>query len=87
MRDHLTLGQLAHVLSDREMHQFITTRGSAAGWLTSSFPSIADRLAEGRNLAAHEARVSLEQATVIRDRILGVGCEGDLVKLAGCAPV
>ena len=87
MRDHLTLRQLARALSDREMHQFITTRGSAAGWLTSSFPSIADKLAEGRNLAAHEARVGLEQATVIRDRILGVGCEGDLVKLAGCGPV
>jgi hypothetical protein len=78
----LTLGELARVLGgERELREGLA--GVMDGrWFRESFPSVLDALAEVRNQAAHGGTTSRDAATHWRNRLVGVGCEGDLVALA-----
>ena len=48
----------------------------------ASLPAVLGELAKTRNPAAHTTRVGREEATELRARLVGVGCEGELVRLA-----
>jgi hypothetical protein len=78
----LTLGELARVLGgERELREGLA--GVMDGrWFRESFPSVLDALAEVRNHAAHGGTTDRDTATHWRNRLVGIGCEGDLVALA-----
>ena len=79
----LTLGQLARVLYDeRALSQALVARLEQGTWFTAQLPAVLGALAEVRNTGVHESRVDRATATRWRDQLLGVGCEGELVRLA-----
>ena len=78
----LSLGQLARVISEREMAQAIIATAPHHGWLTVSLPPILDGLRKVRNPAVHSARVDRKTATHWRNRMLGIGTEGIFAALA-----
>jgi len=78
------IADLIRVLSEsREINQALKRSISREGeWFTASLPPILKELAEVRNPAAHSARTDRETVRKQRNRFLGIGCEGDLVRLA-----
>ncbi len=83
----LSLGELAHVLSgEAKLVAGIGGVIANAPWFTGQLPAILDEFAVVRNEAAHHARIGRDTANHWRDRLLGVGCKGDMVELAGCRP-
>ena len=80
-----SLGQLALLIggnqhiNDATRRQLDTTGGA---WFVSSLPAILDELAEVRNSAAHSAALDRDSVRRLRSRYIGVGCEGELVRLA-----
>lgn len=80
----LTLGQLARALGgEPELGMHLRRVLTEGAWSTGEFPVILDAFAkEARNLAAHGETVP--RATILRwrDRLLGVGVEGVLCRLA-----
>lgn len=80
---HLTLGELARVLSDPELTGAFMHWMNADDfkWFSGSLPVILKELADTRNAAAHSTRVDRDAALRIRERALGVGCEGELARL------
>jgi hypothetical protein len=53
-----------------------------AGWLRGTAPSELKGLLELRNPAAHSEAVSRERVEQVRAQVMGIGCEGILVRLA-----
>jgi hypothetical protein len=51
-------------------------------WFTGELPVVLDAFAGVRNAAAHGERIDRRTATEWRDRVLGVGCVGEIVELA-----
>jgi hypothetical protein len=41
------------------------------------------QLADLRNPGAHSSRISRQEARKVRDRLIGIGCKGEFVELAG----
>jgi hypothetical protein len=79
----LTLGELARVLGgERELREGLGRVMESGRWFLESFPSVLDALAEVRNHAAHGGATDRDTATHWRNRLVGIGCEGDLVALA-----
>ena len=79
----LSLGELARVIGrERELNEGLSRLLKPHRWFHESFPSIADALAQVRNPGAHSAAIDRGTATEWRNRVIGVGCEGDLVMLA-----
>ena len=79
----LTLGQLAHALSgERELSEGLGRVLESPRWFRESFPAVVAALAEARNEAAHSSTTDRETAAHWRNRLVGIGCEGDLVALA-----
>lgn len=79
----LSLGELAHVMRGaRELNEVLGRAIENARWTCDSFPAVAAALADARNPRAHTAVVDRATATHWRNRLVGVGCEGDLVSLA-----
>jgi hypothetical protein len=52
------------------------------GWLRSNAPRELKGIVEIRNPAAHSEAVSRERVEQLRALVMGVGCEGVLVRLA-----
>ncbi len=80
-----SLGQLAIIIGDNENVNSALKKQlvpQSAAWFTGSLPPILKELADVRNPAAHSAILNRETVRRIRNQYLGVGCEGDLVKLA-----
>ena len=81
----LSLGELARAIGGEQRLNAALMRTldprSAAQWFTSSLPAILDAFAEVRNAGTHAERVDRETATRWRNRLVGVGCAGDLVEL------
>lgn len=79
------LGELAIIIGEHEginrslKHNLATPDGE---WFTASLPAILKQLAAIRNPAAHSTSLDRETVHRQRNRFLGVGCEGELVKLA-----
>ena len=79
----LTLGQLAHTLSGgRELSEGLGRVLENSRWVRESFPAVVASLAEARNAAAHASTIDRDTAAHWRNRLVGIGCEGDLVALA-----
>lgn len=82
---HQSLGAVLHLL---EKDQVVARAlGNAfshedAGWLRTRAPLELRPVLEVRNAAAHSGAVSREQAAWLRERVLGIGGEGVLVRLA-----
>jgi len=75
--------QLARVVShDRDRMNYLATHVFDGRWFTEQLPPILEDLAKFRNAAAHSARRSRDEILRHRDSIVGVGCEGVLVRLA-----
>jgi hypothetical protein len=82
---HQSLGVVVRLLEhDDTVARALGIAFSAAdaGWLRGSASRELRGIAELRNPAAHSASVTLEQAEHVRAKVLGVGCEGLLVRLA-----
>ncbi len=56
-------------------------------WLAESLGPILIDLARYRGPAAHKVVASREEVIRWRQRILGIGCEGVLARLAGVQPL
>ncbi|MBA3672136.1 MAG: hypothetical protein H0W68_08970 [Gemmatimonadaceae bacterium] len=85
LREHrdLGLGELARAISgEQALNDGLARLLGADRWFRESFPTIASALAEVRNPGAHSAVIDRATATKWRARMIGVGCEGDLVALA-----
>lgn len=79
-----TLGTLAKAIGgDGERAVWLRTHLRNGVWFTGSLPAILDSVAEVRNPAAHAEAVSREAVTQLRAQLVGVGCKGALVELAG----
>jgi hypothetical protein len=79
----LSLGELAQVIrGERELNEGLGHALDDRGWFRGSLPPILADLANARNPGAHIAVVDRATATHWRNRLVGVGCEGDLVSLA-----
>ena len=79
----LTLGELARAIGgERELNDGLARVLDNGRWFCDSFPVVLDALAEARNAAAHSGATDRDAAAHWRNRLVGVGCEGDLVALA-----
>lgn len=86
-RRTLTLGQLAHAIHEEPaLSKALRVRLEHGAWFTGQLPAVLGGLAEVRNAGVHESRVDRATATQWRDQLLGVGCEGELVRLARVKP-
>jgi hypothetical protein len=78
-----SLGQLARLIAgDKARCDHLRAKLEEGEWFVSSLPPILEDLAERRNPAAHGGAVGREDAVRLRDRLIGVGCVGDLLRLA-----
>lgn len=79
----LTLGELARAIGgERELSEALARVLDNARWLRESFPAMLDALSGARNAGAHSGTTDRDTAAHWRNRLVGVGCEGDLVALA-----
>ena len=79
----LSLGQLARVIGEtKAVNDWVKRKVQPGAWVAASLPAIMNELADLRNPAAHGSRIGRDQATPLRDRLVGVGCVGSLVELA-----
>ena len=83
----LTLGQLGYILGgELALGDHLRATLSDGTWLTGAGAAIIDQFAAARNPAAHGE--ALDRATVVtwRNRLLGVGCDCVIGRLALIAP-
>ena len=83
----LTLGQLGYILGgELALGDHLRATLSDGMWLTGAGAAIIDQFAAARNPAAHGG--ALDRATVVtwRNRLLGVGCDCVIGRLALIAP-
>jgi hypothetical protein len=52
-------------------------------WFAGSLPAVLADLRVARNAAAHGAPVDRERVAQLRGQLVGVGCNGTLLELAG----
>lgn len=79
-----TIGSVRHLLTHRgELKQAVRRAFPErdARWLIETLPGELEPLLDLRNPAAHAERVTREQIAGWRQRILGIGCEGLLVRI------
>lgn len=81
----ISIGQLARALDQGAIHKAIRQLGPRYDWIATSLAPVLAELRDARNPAAHNSRVSLEEALKVRNKLLGVGCEGTLVALTRTA--
>jgi hypothetical protein len=84
---HLSLGALARVLKEPGVRAALCRLVRDGQWFTGQWPSVLDRLASYRNPAAHQRHITLEEALHLRNDMVGVGCTGELVRLARVQPL
>lgn len=79
----LTLGQIGYALGgEPALGEYLRKALHLGAWFTSDFAAFADGFAEARNPAAHGETVLRETVVQWRNRLLGVGAEGIVGKLA-----
>ena len=77
-----SLGQLARIVGgERLVNEALRQRVAPSRWIGESLAPVLDELAGLRNPAAHGARMDREAVGRLRDRLVGVGCVGELVEL------
>jgi hypothetical protein len=84
---HLSLGQLAHVLRPkRSLQRALRQRLENGDWFVDSFPGVLNEVVQVRNPGVHRERVGRDSATRLRDKLVGVGCQGVFSELAKVQP-
>ncbi|HEX2778208.1 MAG TPA: hypothetical protein VHM30_01840 [Gemmatimonadaceae bacterium] len=79
----LVLGDIVQVLTgEPALAKGLAETITESAWFTGTLPVVLDALRTVRNQAAHGGRVDRATATHWRNRLLGVGSEGELVALA-----
>lgn len=79
-----TLGTLADAIDrDEARVAWLNEHLRKGRWFTGSLPSVVRMIAEVRNAAAHTEAVPREEVVRLRGQLVGVGCAGALVELAG----
>lgn len=79
----LTLGELARAIGgEQALNEGLKGVLEHDRWFRESLPAIARALADVRNPGSHFAVIDRATATHWRERMVGVGVEGDLVALA-----
>lgn len=79
----LDLGRLARAIAgDQALNAAINRQLRNGKWFTSQFPAIVDEFRTVRNPGTHASAIDRVSATRWRDRLIGIGCTGDLVELA-----
>ncbi|HJP58891.1 MAG TPA: hypothetical protein VJ865_02795 [Gemmatimonadaceae bacterium] len=79
------LGDLARIIGDSpEINQALRRKIAPQyrDWFVASLPAILRDLGSIRNPAAHSSQLDRHEVQRHRNQYLGVGCEGELVKLA-----
>jgi hypothetical protein len=83
---HLTLGQLAQVLRPRSaLQRALRQRLENGDWFVDEFPAALSEVVQVRNPGVHQHRVARDSAIRVRDKLVGVGCQGvfsELTKVA-----
>ena len=80
---HQALGTVQHLLEDAVVQKGIkAVYPNAADWLLRELPSHLGPLVSLRNPAAHSAALSCDAVARQREAVLGIGCEGLIVRLA-----
>lgn len=83
----LTVGQLSGAIaSTKERMDFFSSRLTEGRFMVEELPVFLDEVAEYRNPSAHSERRSRAQVLPLRNRIIGVGEEGILVRLSKVQP-
>ncbi len=79
-----SLGALALLLGENgDLNSSLKRQFMSGGeWFGASLHAIIKELAEIRNPAAHSSSLDRETVRKLRNKYLGVGCEGDFVRLA-----
>ena len=80
---HQTLGTLRHLLKDEEKirQPLRTALMHDWRWLEGELPAQLEPILDLRNPAAHERTVEREEMGRLRQSVLGIGCEGLLVRI------
>ena len=52
------------------------------GWVLGAMLTDLDKLVDLRNEGAHETVIGLDALESVRERVVGIGCEGMLARLA-----
>jgi len=79
----LTLGALAYALGGEEqLGRHLRNVLDNGAWFTAEFAAFLDEFAKVRNCSAHGERIESETVIKWRDRLLGVGSESVMGKLA-----
>jgi hypothetical protein len=80
---HLALGQLAHLLRRKGTLERALRRQLEHGdWLVDVFPGVLAEVVQLRNPAVHSQRIGRVAATRLRNKLVGVGCQGIFTDLA-----
>ena len=80
---HLSLGQLSRAIrSHRPLRGALIRILENGEWFTGDLLTFADKFAKVRNLGVHQSRVDKQATLLIRDELVGVGCQGVLTRLA-----
>jgi hypothetical protein len=83
---HQSLGTILHLLEKEQVVHWVLGAGGFraedAGWLRSTAPREFRGIVELRNPAAHSESVGRERVEQLRAQVMGVGCEGVLVRVA-----
>lgn len=78
----LSLGQLAHTLANEQrINDTLKTKLTNGTWFAAQLPPLLKDLSETRNDAAHSKRIPAAKVAEIRNRLMGVGCQGIFVDL------
>ncbi len=79
-----TLGTLADAIDgDAERVAWLNEHLRKGRWFTGSLPAVLRMVSHVRNAAAHTEAVPREEVVRLRAQLVGVGCVGALVELAG----
>jgi hypothetical protein len=80
--DPLSLGTLGRVIGDTPaLGDYLRQVLGNGAWFAGAFPAVARELAGRRNPAAHTGRTGRDEASTVRDQLVGIGCTGTLVEL------
>jgi hypothetical protein len=78
----LSLGQFARSIGgEQALVAALTPRLIHGSWFTGDLPVIVDGVAQVRNPGVHQHRIGRDPATVLRNQLMGVGCQSVFVEL------
>ncbi len=83
----LSLGQFAHALGgEKTLIAALAPRLIHGGWFTGDLPVIVHGVTQIRNPGVHQQRIGRDAATLLRNQLMGVGCQGVFTELTRVRP-